>query len=154
MKKAYAAVAALWCVAMSSAVSAQELDVAFPNGDQFVGSLNGAGVYSYASGSFYEGEVASGTPSGQGRLILSWGDRYEGAFIDGAANGEGVYVFADGVQFAGTFTDWVPNGDGALILADSTRFEGAWSAGIAVDVARVSGSGELPGGALCTFNTC
>jgi len=141
-------------IAFPCASFAQDLDAVFPNGDHFVGSFNGSGVYTYASGSRYEGAMVNGASSGAGSLTLTWGDQYDGAFLNGVASGEGVYVFNDSVRFDGTFAAWVPEGSGALTLADGTRFEGTWSAGAAVSVTRVSGAGDLPSVTPCYFGLC
>jgi len=157
MKGKHGAVAfgvALALLSGAAAAYSDDFNVTLPNGDHFIGSRDGQGVYTYASGATYDGDFLHGVPHGQAVFQLANGDIYQGGFADGAAAGDGVYTFTNGTLFDGGFAAWVPEGTGALTLADGTRFEGTWSAGAAVSVTRVSGTGDLPSVTPCYFGLC
>lgn len=84
----------------------------FSSGNQYAGECDpqnkphGRGVYTWASGSRYEGQFSHGKREGQGQMLYASGSRYQGSWVADKKQGQGTY--------------WVDNGD---------RFEGQFDAG-------------------------
>ena len=60
------------------------------------GRMHGRGIYYFANGGKYEGELVADQLNGEGSFEGPNGDRYVGQFRNGQFTGEGVYTFANG----------------------------------------------------------
>lgn len=49
------------------------------------------GIFRYANGDCYVGDVANGNPNGKGVMRLSNGDSYNGDWIDAKEHGKGIF---------------------------------------------------------------
>ena len=75
------------------------------------GKTHGHGVYTWDSGSRYEGDRYEGNMvnskiTGQGTYYHDNGDRYEGSFVNGKRTGQGTYYYSNGDTKTGY---WVNN---------------------------------------------
>ena len=57
--------------------------------------MNGEGVYTWPSGSRYEGTWENGRINGFGTLTYSNNDQYEGEWLDGKMHGRGTYRYRE-----------------------------------------------------------
>jgi len=76
-------------------------EVAYPNGDKYVGEIEdsvpaGQGTYAFINGEKYIGEFKNGKPNGQGTETYSDGSKYVGGFKDGKRDGNGTFFNTDG----------------------------------------------------------
>ncbi|MBR2024396.1 MAG: hypothetical protein IKA02_01160, partial [Clostridia bacterium] len=69
------------------------------------GKRNGYGVYTWNSGSRYQGEWVDDVRLGYGRFFWTDGGRYEGMWKNDKMNGMGVYYGANGSYYAGEWKD-------------------------------------------------
>lgn len=101
----------------------------FANGDVYSGELiegrrNGRGIYTARSGMKYTGDYKNDKYDGNGTLIFANGDRYVGSFKNGMFNGKGTYTFPNGEKYVGSFVDDKRNGPGTLYYADGRKYVG------------------------------
>lgn len=68
-------------------------------------TMQGYGVYHYASGALYEGEWQSGQQNGHGTYYFPNGAKYEGFWEHHRMNGKGVYTDPTGVVWEGVFVN-------------------------------------------------
>lgn len=94
--------------------------IAYDGGDYYgevrKGEADGLGVFTYHTGSRYEGEFRDGFFHGYGVVYFldhdDWhGDRFEGQFVSDTAEGYGIYYYhgqggAQGDRYAGEVEDW------------------------------------------------
>lgn len=101
------------------------------NGDVFWGytldssnRIQGTGVYVWANGNKYQGDMKDNLQSGYG--IESYVDRglYRGFFKNNLRNGRGVYQFSDGGVYDGEFVDGLIQGYGVYVYPNGAKYEG------------------------------
>ena len=78
--------------------------------------------YSYASGSWYEGETVDGNFQGVGKFYFYNGDLYEGNFKDGYPHGIGKMIYKNGNVYEGLWMDG-SEAEGKKTLAKFTTDE-------------------------------
>lgn len=98
-------------------------------GTMKAGRGHGRGVYVWARGEHYQGEVVDGKQTG--RLVKRFyeGERYDGDFIDGKRTGRGVAVHANGERYEGEFLDGYRHGRGTLTFPSGEKFVGEFNMG-------------------------
>ena len=87
---------------------------------------DGHGVYTYASGSKYDGEWKAGKKHGQGVFTFADGTKYEGEYKNNLKHGHGVFTFADGTKYEGEHKNDLKHGQGVLTFPDGEKFDGKW----------------------------
>ena len=66
---------------------------------------SGLGVYTYADGTRYRGEVSRGVPRGRGSVTFTDGNVYHGSFLDHRPEGLGIMHYADGRLRGGVWSN-------------------------------------------------
>jgi hypothetical protein len=95
---------------------------------QAEGKLNGWHVFTWPSGSRYEGEWRDDKRTGQGVYTWPSGNRYEGEWRDDKRAGQGVQTWADGDRYEGAYQDGKAHGFGEFRYGGKT-YSGQWNAG-------------------------
>ncbi|WP_317931229.1 hypothetical protein [Halioxenophilus sp. WMMB6] len=102
----------------------------FVSGNKYTGTCNsanqphGKGIFSWTSGSTYEGQFVNGKRSGQGIMSYPTGARYDGAWIDDKKHGRGTYWTETGDRFEGEFIDGKMTANGTCYKHDGTQVSG------------------------------
>jgi len=86
-----------------------------------LGKPQGRGIYHFANGDRYEGDINGGELNGQGTYFYGSGLKYEGEVRRGQPEGKGVFWFQDGSRFEGTFENGLARAKGEIVRADNTR---------------------------------
>ncbi|KAG7382089.1 hypothetical protein PHYPSEUDO_005303 [Phytophthora pseudosyringae] len=96
------------------------------NGRWKDGEMHGVlGVYSFADGGKYRGELVHNAPSGNGTVVYPNGVKYTGAFADGKFHGFGVMEMERGYRYEGEFQRGQRCGVGKLqMLQSGAVYEG------------------------------
>lgn len=90
------------------------------------------GVYYFANGNTWTGEINSNKTTGRGILIFKNGDRYEGEVKNGELTGYGVYTRVNRYKYEGEFKHGTRHGFGIHIGFNTLnkkiiyRYEGKW----------------------------
>lgn len=99
------------------------------------GQFHGFGIYTFANGTVYEGELVNGKISGIGILTNSVG-KYYGEVKESAStyaflpqNGIGMSAFSNGTEYYGNYQNGLYHGIGILSLANGDKYEGEFSFG-------------------------
>lgn len=101
------------------------------NGGRYEGEMknnvpDGYGVYLYAIGTLYRGYYRQGFENGKGFMKFTDGSYYDGEWSDGQRSGQGEYVFSYGSKYIGEFKNGEFNGQGTYHHADGTEQRGRW----------------------------
>ena len=67
--------------------------------------MHGQGSFTYADGSFYQGDFMNGKRHGKGTYTHFDGSIYSGDFKNGKYNGRGTYEYATGERYVGDFKE-------------------------------------------------
>ena len=80
-------------------------------------SIDGSGVYAWADGSTYDGEVVAGMRHGAGTFTGKGGfPRYEGQWKEGRRHGQGKLVYSDGGDvYEGEWIDDMREGQASIL---------------------------------------
>ena len=119
--------------------------IAYDTGDYYGevrrGDADGLGVFTFHTGTRYEGEFRNGRYHGYGVVHFldqdAWhGDRFEGQFVDDTAQGHGIYHYlstgqgeGQGDRYAGEIDDWVLQGYGVYHYLGGDDWHGTVAAG-------------------------
>ena len=98
-------------LAFRRVVEAVKYTKVYPNGEKYIGDL--------------EGEKRHG----QGVCFYPNGNKYEGGWREDSMFGQGVYTWKDGSFYEGDWQDNEMHGQGVKILANGERCEGSWKKG-------------------------
>jgi len=66
---------------------------------------HGLGIFTWPSGTLYEGQCRDSMFNGQGKTIFACGDSYVGEYKNDRYNGTGIFTWASGKRYEGTFVD-------------------------------------------------
>ncbi|KAI0507541.1 hypothetical protein KFK09_013667 [Dendrobium nobile] len=107
---------------------------AFPNGDIYIGYLDGPlphghGKYIWSDGATYEGEWENGKIAGKGWIFWPSGSIYEGEFCGGFLHGCGTFSSIDGSVYKGSWRLNTQHGLGTKSYPNSDIYEGLWREG-------------------------
>nr|GMD08878.1 phosphatidylinositol 4-phosphate 5-kinase 8 [Ipomoea batatas] len=107
----------------------------FPNGDSYVGSINGMlphgkGKYIWSDGSVYDGDWDEGKMTGKGRIIWSSGSTYEGDFSGNYLHGYGTFNGRDGSIYRGSWRMNNQHGIGRKQYHNADVYDGCWREGV------------------------
>ncbi|PKA63759.1 Phosphatidylinositol 4-phosphate 5-kinase 1 [Apostasia shenzhenica] len=110
-------------------------EVAFPNGDTYVGYFDGPlpqghGKYTWSDGTEYEGGWEKGKMSGKGFMIWPSGATYEGEFSGGFLHGSGTFTALDGSVYDGNWRMNMQHGLGTKSYPQLDVYEGVWKEGL------------------------
>ena len=97
--------------------------------------MHGKGVYTFADGSTYEGEMFENNLHGKGLRKFANGSSYEGDFVNDKMTGQGLLKRPDGGSHEGAFVNNKMHGQGKSISASGSVTEGIWDQGNSPDVA-------------------
>jgi len=103
----------------------------FPSGSYYQGEFkddvfHGYGTYVGPEGSLYKGQFENGNRSGNGTLIMTNGNRYEGTFINNMLTGQGRYTSWNGDSYFGEFLNDKFHGQGVLTKGDENSYRGGF----------------------------
>ncbi len=108
-------------------------------GEVYKGEANGLGVFTFDSGTRYEGEFRNDLFEGYGVVYFldndEWhGDRFEGQFVADTAQGYGIYYYhpkgsGEGDRYAGEVEDWNLQRYGVYRYLSSRDWYGTVAAG-------------------------
>lgn len=113
----------------------------FPHNQQFLQQslakpaslfLSENGLYRYANGDVYQGDLANGMPHGQGRMRYADGKVYQGGFVNGVRSGQGHQDWNAGakmISFDGNWAEDRPNGSGSMVFTTGQEYEGNFVGG-------------------------
>eukprot|EP00984_Skeletonema_dohrnii_P023108 scaffold12201_cov75-Skeletonema_dohrnii-CCMP3373.AAC.1 len=135
-------------------------NIRFSNGDTWSGKgeledgliVNGKGIYKWANGDIFDGQMVDGMMHGEGKMTYKdgseysggWfkakrhgkgtfkgkeGDVYSGQFKDGVAHGKGIYKWANGETYDGELLDGMAHGEGRMTYKDGSQYVGEWLVG-------------------------
>ncbi|KRX03134.1 hypothetical protein PPERSA_10215 [Pseudocohnilembus persalinus] len=85
---------------------------------------NGKGVMKWVSNEFYEGEWKDNKRHGHGKFINMNGDVYEGNFQAEKMHGQGHYTHKCGDQYIGNYNEDKMEGEGTYIWVEGVKYEG------------------------------
>lgn len=108
----------------------------YPNGDKYLGEwhadhFNGQGVYIFAMGERFEGELSNGKKHGKGIYYYLNGNIYRGDWANDKKNGQGEYIYnTTGESYEGEWKDGERNGIGKYLFCYGDRYEGMWLKGM------------------------
>jgi len=117
----------------------------FPSGEFYSGCFADglyavSGRYQFADGSRYSGSFSKGVPSGWGHWYSAGQlDRYDGNFSEGQFSGSGTLVWANTDTYEGKFRDGMYDGQGEYRYRNGDILEGEWSCNRLVSGRYVSG---------------
>jgi hypothetical protein len=123
-----------------------QVRIQYPNGDLFVGTLNGArkkegqGRYEWAQETaedestsdtrrpaLYTGTYENGLRSGSGRMLYRDGSEYQGQWKNGKADGHGTMRYANKDVYSGLWANGARSGHGAYSFpASGAQLVGVW----------------------------
>ncbi len=95
-------------------------------GDWLNGKMNGQGRYTWADGSYYEGDVVDNLCSGYGKKVSKNGNVYEGQWKNSLPDGQGMSTDADGRVYVGQWVDGQRSGQGTMTWPNGNVYEGQW----------------------------
>ncbi len=84
---------------------------------------HGKGTKYFADGKTYVGDWVDGTMSGEGVFTWPSGSRYEGQFKDDKINGKGTYQSANGNKYVGDWVNEKMSGEGVFTWPNGDRYE-------------------------------
>ena len=87
---------------------------------------HGRGGYVGVGGERYDGDFARGVRAGRGVSRLPGGDEYEGGWAGDARHGRGTLRLAGGGSYEGCFEAGRRGGQGLALHADGSSYEGQW----------------------------
>jgi hypothetical protein len=83
--------------------------------------LTGKGVWVFANGSRWEGDLLNAKLNGHGREVYPReNESYEGNLLNGKYEGTGVYRYHDGGVYEGEWHNGIPNGRGCITATTDT----------------------------------
>ncbi|MBC7588730.1 MAG: hypothetical protein H7178_10285, partial [Chitinophagaceae bacterium] len=89
-------------------------------------NYDGAGVYTWADGNFYDGNFKNGASDGFGKRRYANGNYYEGYWQADKKNGNGKLNYKNGDVYEGSFYDDLKNGNGIFTWATGEKYNGGW----------------------------
>merc|ERR1712194_307370 len=106
----------------------------FNDGSSYIGNYKfgkkeDLGKYSWADGSYYEGNFSQDNIEGQG-AYFSHACAFRGAFKDNVKHGYGRYEWSDGRVYEGQFDTDLKHGDGTMTWPDGYSYKGQWREGV------------------------
>ena len=96
------------------------------NSDFAADAVTGTGVFTFANGDTYEGQMVDGKKEGKGIYKWADGSSYEGEYKDNRKNGTGTYTWADGATYTGEYKDDLKNGTGTYTYASGDVYVGEY----------------------------
>jgi len=109
-----------------------KVEYRYPNGDLYVGevhgqSFNGKGkMFWKSTGNTYEGDWVYDYRTGKGRFTWADGTYHEGDFVRGKYEGYGIHIYTDGGKYEGQFHDDKRNGKGKMTWPNGDTYVGDW----------------------------
>ena len=95
-----------------------------------MGKKHGKGKFTWADGSFYEGDFVEGVFHGAGTYYFKeYNKTYNGAFTNGKIEGPGEMKWKDGREFYGTFVNGKEEGEGTFKYANGNFYIGPFREG-------------------------
>jgi hypothetical protein len=93
-----------------------------------LGKKHGQGIYYYANGDKYEGQLEADKKHGQGIFYCENGNKYEGQWEADEQHGQGIFYYANGDKYEGKYEAGKKHGQGICYFADGAKYEGQWEA--------------------------
>ena len=109
-----------------------KVEYRYSNGDLYVGevhgqSFNGKGkMFWKSTGNTYEGDWVYDYRTGKGRFTWADGTYHEGDFVRGKYEGYGIHIYTDGGKYEGQFHDDKRNGKGKMTWPNGDTYVGDW----------------------------
>lgn len=109
-----------------------KVEYRYPNGDLYVGevhgsSYNGKGkMFWKSTGNTYEGDWVYDYRTGKGKFTWADGTYHEGDFVRGKYEGYGIHTYTDGGKYEGQFHDDKRNGKGKMTWPNGDTYVGDW----------------------------
>ncbi|CAM6102654.1 unnamed protein product [Calypogeia fissa] len=98
-------------------------------GDFYFNRILGKGVYSWAGGAKYSGELFDGIPHGSGTMEKNGGLKYEGCWEIGKRQGKGKMTFGNIAVYDGNWNNDLQDGEGNLVFTTGSSYHGTWLEG-------------------------
>ena len=109
-----------------------KVEYRYSNGDLYVGevhgqSFNGKGkMFWKSTGNTYEGDWVYDYRTGKGKFTWADGTYHEGDFVRGKYEGYGIHTYTDGGKYEGQFHDDKRNGKGKMTWPNGDTYVGDW----------------------------
>ena len=84
------------------------------------------GLYQFADGSAYQGNVKDGRITGKGKYENTMSETWEGTFLNGVLHGQGSHKDVLGNVWTGTWRHGQLFGDGEFAAVDKARYKGTY----------------------------
>ena len=113
-------------------------NIRFSNGDTWAGEgefddngrlMNGKGIYKWASGNIFDGQIVDGMMHGEGKMTYKDGREYSGGWFKAKRHGKGTCKWPEGDVYSGEWLADEQQGEGKMTYKDGSQYVGEWLLG-------------------------